>query len=93
MKNILFILGQLTDLDADWLATNWQKRKLQPGATLLAEGKDADAISIVLDGNLVVTLEDAAGAELGDVGPGEIVGEMSFITGALPSATPVIASR
>jgi CRP/FNR family cyclic AMP-dependent transcriptional regulator len=87
MKNILFILGQLTDRDADWLATSGRKVKLAPGATLIAEGKAADAISIVLAGDLVVTLEAAGGAELGHAGPGEIVGEMSFISATLPSAT------
>jgi CRP/FNR family cyclic AMP-dependent transcriptional regulator len=87
MKNALFILGQLTDLDADWLAANGRKVTLASGGTLIAEGRAADAISIVLDGDLVVTLEAAAGAELGRVGPGEIVGEMSFISAALPSAT------
>jgi CRP-like cAMP-binding protein len=93
MKNVLFILGQLTDLDADWLAANGRKVTLPSGGTLIAEGKAADAISIVLDGNLVVTLEAAAGAELGRVGPGEIVGEMSFISAALPSATVKATTR
>lgn len=87
MKNILFILGQLTDLDADWLATSGRKMRLAPGATLIDEGKAVDAISIVLDGDLVVTLEAAGGAELGHAGPGEVVGEMSFVSATLPSAT------
>lgn len=86
MKNILFILGQLTDLDADWLAANGRKVTLAPGSTVIAEGQAVDAISIVLDGELVATLE-AAGVELVRLGPGEIVGEMSFIDAAPPSAT------
>lgn len=86
MKNVLFILGQLTDLDADWLATTGRKVGLAAGATVIAEGRAVDAITIVLEGQLVVSLE-GAGQELGRLGPGEIVGEMSFIDAAPPSAT------
>jgi CRP-like cAMP-binding protein len=86
MKNVLFILGQLTDLDADWLAATGRKVTLAPGTTIITEGRAVDAITIVLDGELVASLE-AAGQELGRMGPGEIVGEMSFIDAAPPSAT------
>lgn len=86
MKNVLFILGQLTDLDADWLAACGRKEKLPAGASVITEGMPIDAISIVLDGELVVSLE-AAHRNLGSLGPGEIVGEMSFIDASPPSAT------
>jgi CRP-like cAMP-binding protein len=53
---------------------------------VIAEGRAVDAISIVLDGELIATLE-AAGVMLGRLGPGEIVGEMSFVDASPPSAT------
>ena len=92
MKNVLFILGQLTDLDADWLAQAGRKVRLAPGQTVIAEGRAVDAISIVLDGELAVSVE-AARLHLGSLGPGEIVGEMSFIDAAPPSATVKAATE
>jgi CRP/FNR family transcriptional regulator, cyclic AMP receptor protein len=86
MKNVLFILGQLTDLDADWLAATGRKVKLAAGDTLVAEGRAVDAVSIVLEGELVSSHE-GAGRELRRMGPGEVVGEMSFIDASPPSAT------
>ena len=86
MKNVLFILGQLTDLDADWLAATGRKLALAPGTTIIAEGHAVDAITIVLEGEVVARLE-TLGQELARMGPGEIVGEMSFIDAAPPSAT------
>jgi CRP/FNR family transcriptional regulator, cyclic AMP receptor protein len=86
LRNALFILGQLTDLDTDWLAATGHKVKLAPGDILMAEGRPVDAVSIVLEGEIVSTHE-AAGRELRRMGPGEIVGEMSFIDASPPSAT------
>lgn len=86
MKNVLFILGQLTDLDADWLAGAGTKMRIATGSTVIDEGRPIDAISILLEGELVVTLERER-RELGRMGPGEIVGEMSFIDARPPSAT------
>ena len=86
MRNVLFILGQLTDLDVEWLASTGSRVKLAPGTTVITEGRPVDAITIVLDGELVVALEEAH-QEVGRLGPGEIVGEMSFVDAAPPSAT------
>jgi len=92
MKNVLFVLGQLTDLDADWLAKMGARVKIAPGTTLIAEGRAAEAVYIVLEGELVATLE-AAGRELRRMGPGEVLGEMSFIDARPPSATVKAAAE
>ena len=86
MKNVLFILGQLTDLDTSWLASSGTKVTLAKGTVLVAEGRPVDAVTIVLEGELVASLE-SAGRLLRRMGPGEVVGEMSFIDASPPSAT------
>jgi CRP-like cAMP-binding protein len=90
MRNALFVLGQLTDLDADWLARTGGKVKIAAGTTLIAEGRSVDAVFVVLEGDVVATL---AGRELRRLGPGEILGEMSFIDARLPSATVKAATE
>ncbi len=85
MKNVLIILGQLTDLDADWLAGAGRKVRFGAGDVLVTEGRALDSVFIVLDGDLVAL--SGTGRELGRIGTGEIVGEMSFVDAAPPSAT------
>ena len=85
MRKVLYILSQLSDTDVEWLALTGQRHAVAPGAILIEEGKPADALIFVLDGEVSV-----ATAGLGEVtrfGAGEILGEMSFVDKSPPSAT------
>jgi len=86
MRKVLYIFGQLSDSDVDWLASQGQRSRLPRGAVLIREGVPVDAIYIVLDGELAVVSEKT-GREIARLGAGEIVGEMSFIDARPPSAT------
>ncbi len=87
MQKALVILGQLTDLDADWLANNGTKEYVSAGADLITEGVSLDALYFVLDGRFAISVA-ALGEEPVDVmGVGEIAGEISFIDARPPSAT------
>jgi len=58
------------------------------GATLFREGDPPNALYVVLYGRLAATVERPAGPFLvGQVGAGELVGEMGLITGEPRSAT------
>jgi len=84
MKKALYILGQLTDSDANWLFKAGQKMTLKPNEVLITEGKPIEAVYIVLVGTLAIIHK---GQKINQVSTGDIVGEMSFVDARPPSAT------
>lgn len=90
MRKVLYILGALNDEDVEWMAATGRKRVAHDGELLIRQGSASADLFFVLDGHAVVTV-----AGVGDVarlGTGEIVGELSFVDSAPPSAT-VAAER
>jgi CRP/FNR family cyclic AMP-dependent transcriptional regulator len=64
------------------------KKILKKDEVLLHEGEQSSNMYWVSSGKLVVTRQRGAGAvTLGHIGPGELVGEMSFLDGEPRSAT------
>lgn len=92
MRKALFILGDLSDSDIDWLAAAGTKRQVAEGAVLVQEGKRLSEVYILLDGRLSVRLSGRA-EELNVLLPGEFIGELSFLDSRPPSATVVAATR
>jgi len=84
MRKVLFIFGQLADVDVEWLARAGRRQRLPVGSFLIREGVPVDTLYILLEGQVSVS---AAGREVARLGAGEIVGEMSFIEKRPPSAT------
>jgi CRP-like cAMP-binding protein len=87
VRKVLYIFGLLTDSDIDWIARVGTRRRVKSGETLIERGKSIDSIVLVLEGELLVGMKD-----LGVVarrGVGDIVGEMSMVDSAPPSATVV----
>ena len=62
---------------------------LRRGEVLVSEGDVSDALFVLVTGRLRITRRRPDGAEdvVGEVGPGESVGEMAFFTGEPRSAT------
>lgn len=89
VRKVLFILGQLSDGDVDWLAANGDKRNAAAGTVLIEAGRRLDTMFIVLDGELAVST--AQGKHLATLYSGEIVGEMSLVD-ANPTSAAVKAS-
>ncbi len=87
MRKVLFILGELSDRDVDWMMAAGKREQISPGAVLVQEGKPVEALYIVLEGLLRVSVESAGSHELARLGSGEIIGEMSFVDAHPPSAT------
>jgi len=85
VKRILYILGQLNDRDVDWLAQTGQRRWLDEGNVLIREGERNDALYILLEGRMSVHV-DKVGL-VAEMGSGEIIGELSLVESAPPSAT------
>jgi len=88
MTNSLIILGQLNDLDVEWLIENGVNETKVKDDVLIKQGVNIEMIYIILKGDFNV-IDDASGIKLAKVGPGEILGEMSFIDANPPSATVI----
>jgi CRP-like cAMP-binding protein len=91
MRKVLYIFGLLTDADVDWIARIGHRRSVHDKEILISEGKPVESIIILLQGEFVVTAQ--ATGEVARRGVGEIVGEMSFVDSAPPSATVTAAGE
>jgi len=79
----------LGDDECDAVLAVLRAQRGNPGDTLFREGDPGEALMIVLDGQLVARVRTPAGTdeEVARLGPGEVVGEMSFIDAEPRSAT------
>jgi predicted acylesterase/phospholipase RssA/CRP-like cAMP-binding protein len=80
------------DLDASFLqdaGAGFEPVRIAGGEALVRMGDDSDALYILMRGRLVATRTDDEGntVRLGEIGRGEIIGEMSVLTGARRTAT------
>ena len=66
-KKALFILSELNNDDIDWIVQKGKKEVLEPGAILIHEGRQIDALYIVLDGSLSVLIEAEQTQELAKI--------------------------
>ena len=76
--------ADLTDPECDVVLGVLRARRGNPGDTLMREGEAGASLMIVLEGQLVARAGDE---EVARLGPGEVVGEMSFIDAEPRSAT------
>src|SRR5271155_2730472 len=85
MRKVLYILGQLDDTDIDWLVRNGRREVIRAGHSLIRQGEPTPDLCIVIDGMLDVSVDHVGSVAL--LRSGEIIGEMSFVDSAPPSAT------
>jgi CRP/FNR family transcriptional regulator, cyclic AMP receptor protein len=85
MRKVLYIFGLLTDADVEWIALTGMRRRVRAGEALIEEGRRIDSVIFLLQGELLVSAR--AAGEITRLGVGEIVGEMSFVDSAPPTAT------
>lgn len=87
MKRVLYVLGQLSDLDIDWMINNGSKEAVRANEVLITQGEEVENLYIVLAGQFSVVNRYRPDEEIARVGPGEVLGEMSFIDARLPEAS------
>lgn len=85
MRKVLYIFGLLTDADIEWMAKHGTRRRLSDGEILIEEGGTSDSLILLLDGEMQATAKGYG--PIARMGPGEIVGEISLVDSAPPSAT------
>lgn len=86
MQQAIALLEQFTDDDAAWLLTTGRERDVAQGAAVIEAAADSDELYLVLQGLLGV-FDDETGTQLAAVGPGELLGEMAFVTATSPTET------
>ena len=86
MEEVKYVFGALEEPDVEALMRIGTQRQLQVGDQLLTEGIHHDAIYLVLDGELSVSVK-GRDATIAYVGKGEILGEMSLLESQPASAT------
>jgi CRP-like cAMP-binding protein len=89
MRKVLFIFGELSDTDVDWLAKAGEKVNIPAGTVLIPVGARVDHLYILLDGQLEI--KAANGAFIAKLESGEIVGEMSLVDPAPTSVSVEVA--
>jgi CRP/FNR family transcriptional regulator, cyclic AMP receptor protein len=89
MRKILFILGELTNNDVEWLMLSGRKEQVSAGTRLVQEGYPIDAFYIVLSGEFRVIVESQNGREIALLKSGEVLGEISFLDTRPPVATAI----
>ncbi|MDD3446552.1 MAG: cyclic nucleotide-binding domain-containing protein [Zavarzinia sp.] len=85
MRKVLFLFSALTDGDVDWLVDNGRVRRVAGASPLLTEGQAASHLFIILEGRVAITSRRLG--DLGVNGPGEILGEIGFVTDGPSTAT------
>jgi len=87
MRKALCMMGILDDVDMEWLANHGTVKHVSPGEVLIQEGKPIDALFILLDGQLSVSVGTSNATHIATLLSGEIVGEISFVDSRTPSAS------
>ncbi|MBP2297353.1 cyclic nucleotide-binding domain-containing protein [Azospirillum picis] len=91
MRKVLYILGNLSDEDIEWMARAGRRLDLAAGHVLVRQGEPSDSLFIVIEGHAAVVV--AGVGTVARLGSGEVIGEVSFVDSALPSATVTADGR
>jgi CRP/FNR family transcriptional regulator, cyclic AMP receptor protein len=87
MRKALYFLGILNDSDIDWLIATGHRREIATGVNLIEEGVPTDSVFLVIEGQFSVRTAALGTREIARLMSGEMMGEMSFVDSAPPSAT------
>lgn len=85
------LLGELSESHLDRVFASCAEQEVPAGRVLVEEGSSPDAMFFLIRGLLDVQLSALPGVSVARLGPGEIVGDMSFLDHLPASATVVVA--
>jgi len=87
MEKENYLLKFLNDDDIDWLISVGLKTSINLDRIIIEEGITTQALYFVLTGTFSIRLSSFGNQSVAQVGPGEVLGEMSYLDGRPPSAT------
>jgi CRP/FNR family cyclic AMP-dependent transcriptional regulator len=87
MRKSLMMMGILEDSDVEWLVATGEQQYITAGTVLIQEGKPIDALYILLDGRLAVSVGYVTQEPIAVLLSGEVVGEISFVDSRPPLAS------
>ena len=87
MFEALSLLNELEDADVKWIFDAGQEQQVIANTVIIQEGTDPKALYFVLEGLVGITVSSAGNRQLATLGPGELLGEISFIENRHASAT------
>ena len=87
MQTALGLLSELDEKDVDWIFRTAFERQVIADTVIVREDEPLPYLYIVLEGLFGVRIASVPDSEIGRLGPGEIIGEISFLENMLPSAT------
>ena len=87
MREALQLLDDLSSDDVDWFLIAGLEQRVPPGAHVTDEGTRPEALFVVLTGLLGVRVSAMGDTQLAAIGPGEIIGDISFLEGSAATAT------
>ena len=85
------LFANLNDDQSDKIWRSGQDQHVAAGTVLIAQGVPVDTIYFVIEGVLNINVSELHDRPVAVLGPGEIVGEMSFIDPKSSSATVIAA--
>lgn len=85
MRKVLFLLGQMSDEDVEWLIDNGTRRNVPAGTALITQGGPIANLYLLLQGTLEVT-STQMGSRAIPLECGEVVGEISLLDSRPPTA-------
>lgn len=87
MYDALSLLSELTSDEITRLFEHGNEQQVIAGTRLIAQGETPEAIFLVLEGLVAIEVDTISTHVLAHRGPGELLGELSFLDGQPASAT------
>ena len=87
MQHGLELLNELDTEDIDWMMNNANEQQVIANTSLIEEGSKPDSLYFVLEGMVGVYVSSLEHKQITTLGPGEVFGEMSFLSDDPASAT------
>ncbi|MBI4861039.1 MAG: cyclic nucleotide-binding domain-containing protein [Candidatus Riflebacteria bacterium] len=85
VSTTLFIFGQLSDLDIEWMAHRGRRKRIPAGEVIIHRGVACDFLFVIFRGRFSVTIDSPEAVSHMRIG--DVAGEMSLIQATLPGAT------
>jgi CRP-like cAMP-binding protein/SAM-dependent methyltransferase len=85
------LIDALDPAQVDWILKSGREQRIESGEVLVAEDGEVGAIYFLIEGLLHARTRALGGQVLATLGPGEIVGEISFVDRQRASASVVAA--